>query len=98
MTSSDCMHLALPSQLARYRRIIVAATHAALVALAYALAYAIRFDFDVPRGEAQVYWATLPYVLIVRVALLEWFRLHQGYWRHFSLRDLLQLAIAVSLG
>jgi FlaA1/EpsC-like NDP-sugar epimerase len=92
------MEIALPSQLVRYRRLVVAATHAALVVLAYGLAYAIRFDFDVPRIEADVYWVTLPYVLVVRVGLLEWFRLHQGYWRHFSLRDLLQLALAVSLG
>src|SRR5438552_5611691 len=92
------MQLTLPPRLVRYRRAVVLTVHAALLVLAYLAAYAIRFDFAVPRGELAVFWATLPYVLAVRLVSLELYRLHGGYWRHFSLHDLAHLGLAVSLG
>jgi len=89
--------LTLPTPLLRYRRVVVLATHAALIFLAYLAAYAIRFEFSVPGKELSVFWATLPYLLALRLALFEGFRLHGGYWRHFSLHDLVQLGLAVTL-
>ena len=92
------MQLTLPPRLVRYRRAVVLTIHAALLVLAYLAAYAIRFDFALPPRELVVFWETLPYVLAVRLVALELYRLHGGYWRHFSLHDLAHLGLAVSLG
>ncbi len=92
------MQLALPSPLEPYRRACIFGVHAVLIVLAYLAAYAIRFDFSVPGHDLAVFWVTLPYLLLLRLVLFEGFRLHNGYWKHFSLHDLVQLGLAVSLG
>jgi len=98
MENPATMQLTLPPRLVRYRRAVVLTIHAALLVLAYLAAYAIRFDFALPPRELVVFWETLPYVLAVRLVALELYRLHGGYWRHFSLHDLAHLGLAVSLG
>ncbi|HXI33809.1 MAG TPA: nucleoside-diphosphate sugar epimerase/dehydratase, partial [Gemmatimonadales bacterium] len=59
--------------------------------------FAVRFDFRVPSLEVARFWATLPYVFALRVGVFQLFGLYRGYWKHVSLRDLLDLLGAVSL-
>ena len=92
------MQLMLPSPVVQYRRAVVLVIHAVLIALAYVAAFAIRFDFSVPQRELGVFWATLPYLLVLRLIGFERLRLHRGYWRHFGLHDFVPLGVAVTLG
>jgi len=78
-------------------RALVAACHVALAILAYAGAYALRFDLAIPDDAFAQCVATLPYLLALRLASSHYFRLHCGYWRHVGLRDVLRLTLAATV-
>ncbi len=62
----------------RYRTAFIVLIQAFVVAEAYALSFLIRLDFDPDRQFADTVAKTLPLLVIVRVAALGYFRLHQG--------------------
>jgi FlaA1/EpsC-like NDP-sugar epimerase len=87
----------LSPDLVSYRRVLIVGAHVLLVPIAYFLAYTIRFDFRVPSAEMRVFWATLPYLLTLRLAVFARYGLFRGYWRHVGLRDLVDLGVATTL-
>ena len=62
----------------KYRLAAILPVHLAVFCFCYAAATALRFDFDVPAKFRQVYWSTLPLVLIIKfaacLATAEWRR------------------------
>src|SRR2546423_9143134 len=86
------------SRLRQNRRALSIAGHVALVSFSYFVAYALRFDFQIPPEELRRYAATLSYLLILRVAFFHRFGLFRGYWHLVGVRDLRQLVSAVTLG
>lgn len=80
-----------------YRRVLIVGAHVLLIPLAYFAAYAVRFDFRVPAPELRVFFATLPYLLAIRLSVFAKYGLFRGYWRHVGLRDLVDLGVATSL-
>ena len=85
------------SRLRPHRRALSVAGHLALVSFAYFTAYALRFDFAIPPEQLRNYAETLPYLLVLRLALFHRFGLFRGYWALFGVRDLRQLLAAVTL-
>src|SRR5688572_973708 len=71
----------IPALATRNRRAIVVTTHLILAAVAYLTAFALRFDFQLPTVELDRLIQTLPFVLVLRVGLLECFRVSGGSWR-----------------
>jgi FlaA1/EpsC-like NDP-sugar epimerase len=87
----------LPPILFSLRRPIVLALHLALIPLGYYVAFVLRFDFDLPEPQRDLFWRTLPYVLVLRLALYAAFGLFHGWWRHVGMRDLIDLVRATTL-
>jgi FlaA1/EpsC-like NDP-sugar epimerase len=58
-----------------------------LVALAYYLAYQLRFEFKLPARYDQLLEATIPWVVPVTVAVLALFGLYQRLWTFVGQRD-----------
>ena len=83
--------------LLRYRRLGIVAAHVGLVPVAYWLAFALRFDLTVPGAYQTIFWATLPYLLVLRLATFAWFGLNRGWLRHTGMEDLVDLLKAVTL-
>jgi FlaA1/EpsC-like NDP-sugar epimerase len=79
-------------------RIGQAAVDAALVALAYWLAYQLRFDGDPPRRFDRVFEDTV--VLVVGLTMLVFVgaRFYTKWWRFTSVRDLQTIVGACALG
>ncbi|NUO62050.1 MAG: polysaccharide biosynthesis protein [Gemmatimonadaceae bacterium] len=71
-------------------------THAAIIAIAYATAYGLRFDFRIPATEARLALQTLPWLLGIRLILLGQLSVYRGSWRHVGSSDLASLALATS--
>ncbi len=81
-----------------YRRIIIVAVHAVLVAGSYALAYLLRWNFSVsPQAWTEYFLPTLPLLLFLRLLVFARFRLYSGLWRYVTARDLPPIFYAVSL-
>jgi len=73
------------------------ALHLLLVVVGYRLAYELRFDFTTPPDEAEMFWISLPLLVILRLAMYAVTGVFRAYWLHFGLQDLLTLALAVTL-
>jgi FlaA1/EpsC-like NDP-sugar epimerase/lipopolysaccharide/colanic/teichoic acid biosynthesis glycosyltransferase len=68
------------------------------VALAYVLAFEVRFDGNVPPADRVLLLQVLPVVLVARLLWLHALQLFHGVWRYSGVRDLRSIAIAVTLG
>ena len=74
---------------------IMLCTDVLLFTLAYVLAYAIRFDFDLAKAkEGQYLLETLPLIVGIKVLVFLSMGTYRGMWRYVSLSDLVHLAKA----
>jgi len=87
----------LPPGLLRFRRVLLVVLHAFLIPVGYYAAFALRFDFQLPPDHARLYWATLKYVLVIRLVCFGLFGLFRGWWRNVGMTDLVALVKAVLL-
>ena len=69
-----------------------------MVALAWALAFLVRFNFAIPQADAEVMTWTLPVALVVQGLLLWWVGLYRSLWRFASIPDLWNIIRAVTIG
>jgi FlaA1/EpsC-like NDP-sugar epimerase len=81
----------------RYRRLFIILLHALLAMLVYALAFALRFDGVIPEQFFPLFLKTLPGAVILKVVIMDVFKLHRGLWRYVSLDDLVRLVKAVTV-
>ena len=85
------------SILLRLRRPVVLGLHLLLVPLGYYMAFALRFDFRPPDRHIDLFWRTVPYLMVLRMASFAIFGLFHGWWRHVGMRDLIDLVRAITL-
>ena len=79
-------------------RVLLAFAHdVAAAALAWALAFLLRFNFDIPSEYQQLLAATLAWTVPVQAAVFWAFGLYRGLWRYASLPDLQRIALAVAV-
>ncbi|HYF39123.1 MAG TPA: nucleoside-diphosphate sugar epimerase/dehydratase [Gemmatimonadales bacterium] len=83
------------SRLASYWR--DPALHLLLIVVGYRLAYELRFDFATPAEESQLFWISLPLLILIRLTAYAKAGVFRAYWLHFGLQDLLTLATAVTI-
>jgi FlaA1/EpsC-like NDP-sugar epimerase len=73
---------------------------AALAALAFFLAFRLRF-LDVPDGIPERYstmlWTSIAFVAVGKVLIFDVFGLHQKWWRYYGLSDLWLILRAVAV-
>jgi FlaA1/EpsC-like NDP-sugar epimerase/CheY-like chemotaxis protein len=76
---------------------LVLVSDAVIIAFSYIAAYFIRFD-GMPDAQYMVIMVgALPFVLIVRMAALFYFKLNTNIWQYASLKDLTQIIKAVTI-
>jgi FlaA1/EpsC-like NDP-sugar epimerase len=68
-------------------RLLQLTVDAALVAIAYWLAFALRFDQGIPDRYSDLLWQTIAFVAVGKVAIFAAFGLYQKWWRYVGLRD-----------
>ncbi len=68
---------------------------AALVGLAYFLAYELRFDQGIPARYRELLGDTIAFVIVGKVAIFAAFGLYQKWWRYVGLRDFESILKAV---
>jgi FlaA1/EpsC-like NDP-sugar epimerase len=71
--------------------------HLLLIVIGYRLAYELRFDFVTPRDEAEIFWISLPLLVLIRLTAYAQAGVFRAYWLHFGVQDLLTLAKAVTV-
>jgi FlaA1/EpsC-like NDP-sugar epimerase len=76
-------------------RLLQLCADAALVAIAYWLAFALRFDQGIPDRYSDLLWQTIAFVTVGKVAIFAAFGLYQKWWRYVGLRDFESILKAV---
>ncbi len=89
--------LAVVEGLLPYRRSLILVTHVLLVACAYFLAFLLRFEFSVPADGWEIFFITLPVLVLIRASVFAWFHLYGGLWRYVSMYDIRGILKAVTL-
>lgn len=78
-------------------RIAQIVADAALIALAWYLAFQLRFDFDVPQYFRTMMWDTVLVVVAIKLAVFVAFGFYLRWWRYVSTRDMWRAAIGVGV-
>ncbi len=76
-------------------RLVQLLVDAGLVALAYWLAFALRFDQGIPARYSDLLWQTIAFVVVGKVLIFAAFGLYEKWWRYVGLRDFEQILKAV---
>lgn len=80
------------------RRWFVVLGDTLLIALAFVLAYLLRFNFDIPFGYRDRMFLLLPFVCGIRLLVFDSFGLYLGVFRYIGIRDLARIIAASTLG
>ena len=75
----------------KLRRAIILVAHIVLIILAYALAFILRFEWQIPPPYLSLFVNTLALIVIVKGMVFYLFGLYQGIWRYVSMEDILSL-------
>ncbi|CAN5856251.1 nucleoside-diphosphate sugar epimerase/dehydratase [soil metagenome] len=87
----------LADTLIRHRRWLILALHLCIIPFGYLLAFILRFDLPIPDHYLTLFWTTLPFLVVLRLAAFALYGLNQGWLRHAGIADLVHLLKAVSL-
>src|SRR4051812_43264450 len=95
----DYPSMAQPGLSARHLiRPIHVAVDAALLFIAWWLAFWLRFNLDMPAEYVPVAWLTLPWMLAAYLVVLVFGNVYRQVWRYVSISELRQLGICVAIG
>jgi FlaA1/EpsC-like NDP-sugar epimerase len=82
-------------------RLVRFAAHLALnlvlIVIGYRLAYELRFDFATPAEQLEMFWLSLPLLVVFRIGAYANCGIFRAQWLHYDPLDLLRLALAVTL-
>jgi FlaA1/EpsC-like NDP-sugar epimerase len=79
-------------------RTTLAVLHDAVAAaIAWSLAYLLRFNFELPRAFAIELKHTIVWVVLIQLIIFWRFKLYRGIWRYASTTDLRRIFLAVLL-
>ena len=75
----------------RHRRALITVANLTIVVMAYVLAFQLRFDFRVPERHYAMALQAGMVLLICKMVAFWWSGLFNGWWRHASIRDLIDV-------
>ena len=87
----------LPDWLLRYRGAVIWLFHMGLAVASSYIAFAVRFDGNIPPSYGALWRDSLATLLVARGTMFVVFRLYEGLWRYTSVRDLLNILLSVGL-
>jgi len=79
----------------RYRRFAIIAVQTLLIPLAYYFAFLLRFDFKDTDFWHDVYFKTVPLLIVSRLIFFYYIDLFSGWWRYVDFEDIIKIANAV---
>jgi FlaA1/EpsC-like NDP-sugar epimerase len=81
-----------------YRSAIAFGIYAAVTAVAYAMAFTLRFEFAVPPAQVELFVVTVGPLVAIRLLVFRAFRLTRERWRYAGAHDVLRMIAASIAG
>ena len=76
----------------KHRTVIIVASQASLLVIAYLASFLLRFDLRIQGlGYRFIILQTLPVLLVVKLLVFYHFRLFSGWWKYAGMNDLLDI-------
>jgi FlaA1/EpsC-like NDP-sugar epimerase len=82
--------------LLRCRSVLVLVSQAGLILCSLVCAWLLRFEFRM--RDPNLLWAVAPILIMVRLAVLPFFNLMHGWWRHTGIDDAVDVVKAILTG
>lgn len=79
------------------RRLVAYIHDVSVAAVAWILAFVLRFNFSIPPEFDLVMWHTIPWILLIQSVIFWQFGLYRGVWRFASIPDLKRILFAVGV-
>src|SRR5579871_1233166 len=76
------------------RKILIVTFQAFLVIATYYTAFGLRLDFSLDARSRTVFLLSLPWVLVIKLAIFHSYGLLKGWWRYVGMSDLVDIAKA----
>ena len=88
------------NRIASARVLLLLVFHAVVFTAAYALAFLLRFDFEIPHEWVSTFKASLPVVVGLQMLVGLFFSYYKGWWRYVGVADVVRLGsgLTASLG
>jgi len=80
----------------RCRSLLVLVSQIALILCSLVCAWLLRFEFRLP--DSSQLWTAAPILIMVRLAVMPFFNLMHGWWRHTGMSDAVDVLKAVVAG
>ncbi|HEY6007461.1 MAG TPA: nucleoside-diphosphate sugar epimerase/dehydratase [Geobacteraceae bacterium] len=80
----------------KYKQLLIFLADTAAIFLSFLLAFLLRFDLQLSPSLWQLFWLSLPVVLVVKPLVFLSFRFYRNLWRYASLRDALDIVRVVT--
>lgn len=84
--------------LLNWRNLLAFAHDCVAIVAAWVLAYALRFNFEIPASFQETMVRSLAWLLPLQAALFVFTGMYRGLWRYASLVDLRRIIVAVGCG
>ncbi len=84
------------SALLRCRSVLVLVAQAGLILCSLVCAWLLRFEFRM--RDPNLLWAVAPILIMVRLAVMPFFNLMHGWWRHTGIDDAVDVMKAILTG
>ncbi len=82
--------------LLRCRSLLVLVSQIGLILCSLVCAWLLRFEFQVP--DRDLLWTAAPILIVVRLAVMPFFNLMHGWWRHTGISDAVDVLKAILTG
>lgn len=79
------------------RKLLILLSQTWLIIVTYYLSFLLRFDFSPEAPERHLLLRTLPFVVLVKLAIFYLFGLVRGWWRYVGMSDLADISKAATL-
>jgi len=80
--------------LIKYRTLMIVFSQMVLIAMSYYCGFLLRLDGQLNASQGDLFWKTLPLVLVVKLILFHYFGLLRGWWRYVGVNDMLNIGLA----
>src|SRR5215813_4389497 len=77
-----------------HKRAVIVAFQGLLVIATYYIAFALRLDFSVDTPSRNLFFLSLPWVLLIKFVVFRAYGLLRGWWRYAGMSDLADIAKA----
>jgi len=78
----------------KYRTVLIVLSEIVLIATSYYLSFLLRLDTVLSETQHDLFWKTLPLVIVLKLVVFYRLGLLRGWWRYVGMNDMAKIGMA----